>query len=102
MDQRSGPEVCKKGEKKYKNSLYVWTNTTPQTRDAWFASQIDYKDELNEVNFWNFIADHILQGNMNEDDCLEYRKAFQEYKKQDYFDNKLLGTLFETKIMQMK
>lgn len=102
VDQRSGPEVCKKGDKKYKNSLYVWTNTTPQTRDAWFASQIDYKDELNEVDFWNLIADHILQGDMSEGDCLEYRKAFQKYKEQKKFDKKLLGTLFETKIMQMK
>lgn len=102
VDQRSGPEVCKKGDKKYKNSLYVWTNTTPQTIDARFASQIDYKDELNEIDFWNLIADHILQGNMNEDDCLEYRKAFQKYKEKKKFDKKLLGTLFETKIMQMK
>ena len=102
VDQRSGPEVCKKGDKKYKNSLYVWTNTTPQTRDAWFASQIDYKDELNEVDFWNLIAEHILQGNMSESDCLKYKETFQKYKEQDYFDNKLLGTLFETKIMQMK
>ena len=97
VDQRSGPEVCKKGDKKYKNSLYVWTNTTPQTIDARFASQIDYKDELNEVDFWNLIAEHILQGDIKNMALLDYMDAFdsrKEYKKL------LSGTLMETKVMR--
>mgnify|MGYP007061657294 FL=1 len=98
VDQRSGPEVCKKGEKKYKNSLYVWTNTTPQTRDAWFASQIDYKDELNEVDFWNLIAEHILQGDIKNMALLDYMDAFDSLKKKD--KELLSGTLMETKVMR--
>ena len=98
VDQRSGPEVCKKGDKKYKNSLYVWTNTTPQTRDAWFASQIDYKDELNEVDFWNLIAEHILQGDIKNMALLDYMDAFDNCKNK--YKKLLSGTLMETKVMR--
>ena len=98
VDQRSGPEVCKKGEKKYKNSLYVWTNTTPQTRDAWFASQIDYKDELNEVDFWNLIAEHILQGDIKNMALLDYMDAFDNCKNK--YKKLLSGTVMETKVMR--